>query len=265
MANEPAGIMELVVGLQALAPDLVVLEATGGLEMALVGYLTQAQLPVVVVNPRQVRDFARALGKLAKTDTLDARVLARFGEATKPQPRPLPDAQTQELQELLARRRQLVETLTGEKNRLATAVQQVASPAARTYGVAATSVGAVEPRLGNLDSFQPSVASQRAIAEECAWSRSVLCGTLLGHQLPELGSLDRRQIAALAGVAPSTETAALCGAGALCGGGRSSVRAALHGALVASRFNPVIQAFHQRLLESGKPKKVALTACMRNC
>lgn len=263
VANEPVGIMELVVALQALAPDLVVLEATGGLEMALVGYLAQAQLPVVVVNPRQVRDFAKALGKLAKTDTLDARVLARFGEATKPQPRPLPDAQAQELQGLLARRRQLVEMLTAEKNRLATAVERVRPQLQEHIDWLRRQLEWLNQDLGTLIRSSPVWRAKEQLLRSVPGVGPVLCSTLLG-QLPELGSLDRRQIAALVGVAPFNRDSGTLRGRRTVWGGRSSVRAVLYmGTLVATRFNPVIQAFYQRLCAAGKPKKVALTACMR--
>lgn len=263
VSNRPAGILELVVELQALAPDLVVLEATGGLEMALVAELAQVQLPVVVVNPRQVRDFAKALGKLAKTDTLDAGVLARFGEATKPQPRPLPDAQSQELQGLLARRRQLVEMLTAEKNRLGTAVVRVRPQLQEHIGWLQRQLEQLNQDLGTLIRSSPVWRAKEHLLTSVPGVGPVLCTTLLG-QLPELGSLDRREIAALVGVAPFNRDSGTLRGRRTVWGGRSSVRAALYmGTLVASRYNPVIRAFYQRLLESGKPKKVALTACMR--
>lgn len=263
VTHEAEGIMELVAELQSLAPDLVVLEATGSLEMPLVGYLAQAQLPVVVVNPRQVRDFAKALGRLAKTDTLDAEVLARFGEATKPQPRPLPGTQAQELQGLLARRRQLVEMITAEKNRLGTAVERVRPQVQEHIEWLQRQLEQLNQDLGTTLRASPVWRAKEKLLSSVPGVGPVLCSTLLG-QLPELGSLDRRQISALVGVAPFNRDSGTLRGRRTVWGGRSAVRAALYmAALVASRYNPVIRAFYQRLLEAGKPKKVALTAGMR--
>lgn len=263
VTHEPESIAELVEELRALAPELVVLEATGSLEMSLVGYLAQAHLPVVVVNPRQVRDFAKAVGQLAKTDTLDALVLARFGEATKPQPRPLPDAQAQELQGLLARRRQVVEMLTAEKNRLGTVVERVRPQVQEHIEWLQRQLERLNQDLGTTIRSSPVWRAKEKLLSSVPGVGPVLCGTLLG-QLPELGSLDRRQISALVGVAPFNRDSGTLRGRRTVWGGHSAVRAALYMAtLVASRYNPVIRAFYQRLLEAGKPKKVALTAGMR--
>jgi transposase len=261
--HHPEGIASLVAQLAAQSPTLVVLEATEGLELPLVGELLSAQLPVVVVNPRQVRDFAKALGKLAKTDALDARVLAQFGEATKPQLRPLPDAQTQELHALVARRRQLVGMLTAEKNRLRTATPRVQPQLQEHIQWLQQRLEEVDQDLRGLIRSTPAWRAKEKVLRSVPGVGPVLTVTLVG-QVPELGQLDRRQLSALVGVAPFNRDSGTLRGKRTVWGGRSSVRAALYMAtLVATRFNPVIKAFYQRLLEAGKPKKVALTACMR--
>jgi transposase len=261
-ATDERGIAELVARLGALAPTLIVLEATGGREVPLVAALAEAGLPVAVVNPRQVRDFARAIGQLAKTDALDAQVLARFAEAVQPDPRPLPDARAQELSALLARRRQLVGMLTAERNRLDTAL-----PAGRTRIQA--HIAWLEQELTDVDGgLHEAIQASPLWREQEDLLRSVpgigpTTATTLLAEVPELGRLDRKAIAALLGVAPLN-----CESGTLRGrrlvwGGRARVRAALYMAtLVATKHNPTIRAFYQRLCAAGKPKKVALTACM---
>ena len=257
------GVEELVSQIEDLSPALVLLEATGGLELPLVATLAAAGLPVVVVNPRQVRDFARATGTLAKTDALDAEVLAHFAEAVRPSVRPLRDAETQVLNSLAARRHQVTTMLVSEKNRLCTAISAV-RPRIEAH------IAWLEQELENLDGgLRQTLHRSPVWREKDDLLRSVpgvgeqISLTLLAH-LPELGTLDRRQIAALVGVAPfNRDSGTLRGKRAIWGG-RSRVRAALYmGALVASRFNPVIRDFYQRLLAAGKPKKVALVACMR--
>lgn len=264
VANDGAGLGQLVSRLKTLEPQLVVLEATGGLELPLVAALAVEELPVVVVNPRQVRDFARATGKLAKTDALDASVLAHFGEAVKPPVRPLRDAETQALNSLVARRHQVMSMLVSEKNRLNAAI---------AVGVRSSIEAHIEwlqRELGDLDTNLRQTLRQSPVwREKDNLLRSVpgvgeqISLTLLAH-LPELGTLDRRQIAALVGVAPfNRDSGTLRGRRAVWGG-RARVRAVLYmGALVAARYNPVIKDFYQRLLAAGKPKKLALTACMR--
>ena len=263
LANDEAGIEVCVVQLGAVAPERIVLEASGGLELPLVAALAAAALPVVVVNPRQVRDFARATGRLAKTDALDAQVLAHFAEAVRPELRPLPDAETQALRDLVARRRQLVAMLVAERQR------RRAARAAVRPGIEAH-IAWLQQALAQLDDqLQTSVQlSPHWRAHDQLW-RSVpgvgpqLARTLLA-QLPELGQLDRRRIAALVGVAPYNRDSGQWRGSRSIWGGRASVRAALYmSALVASRHNPVIRDFYQRLLARGKPKKSALTACMR--
>jgi transposase len=260
--NDAAGHAALVPQVQALAPALIVLEATGGLEVPVAAALATAGLPVAVVNPRQVRDFGRAVGQLAKTDALDAALLARFAAVVQPVPRPLPDAEAQALTALLARRRQVVAMLTAERQRLATA----RPPVRRRVQAHITWL---EAELADLD------ADLRAAIEASpVWRatedllRSVpgigpVTATTLLAELPELGRLNRKQIGALVGVAPLH-----CDSGTRRGqrpvwGGRGQVRAVLYMAtLVAVRHNPVLRAFYTRLLAAGKPKKVALVAAM---
>ena len=263
VAHDEQGLAQLVAALAALTPALIVLEATGGLELELVGALALAGLPVVVVNPRQVRDFARATGRLAKTDALDAAVLAHFAEAVRPPLRPLSDAQTQTLRQLLTRRRQLVGMRVAEGQRLTRASAAV-RPSIEAH------LAWLEQQLGALETeLQQQLRSSPVWRERDQLLRSVpgvgeqLSLTLLA-ELPELGRLNRRAIAALVGVAPFNRDSGRRRGRRTIWGGRARVRAMLYmGALSASRHNPVIRAFYQRLLAAGKPKKVALTACMR--
>ena len=260
---DETGIEGLIPQIVDLEPALVLLEATGGLELPLVAALAAAALPVVVVNPRQVRDFAKATGTLAKTDTLDAGVLAHFADAVRPEVRPLKDAETQVLNSLTARRHQVMTMLVSEKNRLGTAIGAV-SPRIEAH------IAWLEQELSDLDQgLRQTLRRSPVWREKDDLLRTVpgvgpqLSLTLLAH-LPALGTLNRRQIAALVGVAPyNRDSGALRGKRAVWGG-RSRVRAVLYmGALVASRHNPAIRDFYQRLLAAGKPKKVALVASMR--
>lgn len=261
--NAEPDIAALVVRLQACRPTLIVLEATGGFELAVTAALVAAQQPVVVVNPRQVRDFAKATGRLAKTDALDAAILAQFAEAVRPALRPIPEATMQALAAVLARRRQLVAMHTAESNRLGTALPPV------RQGIRAHLTW-LDRQLAQLDEDLT-----RAIRQSPVWREKddllqsapgvgpVLARTLLAA-LPELGTLTRKQIAALVGVAPLNRDSGTWRGRRRVWGGRAHVRAALYmSALVATRYNPVIRAFYQRLCAAGKAKKVALTACMR--
>ena len=260
--NETGG-EELISQMVDLGPALVLLEATGGLELPLVVALAAAGLPVVVVNPRQVRDFARATGTLAKTDALDAAVLAHFADAVRPAVRPLRDAETQVLNSLAARRHQVMTMLVSEKNRLNAATVAV-SPRIETH------IAWLKQELKDLDKDLRQTLRQSPVwREKDDLLRSVpgvgeqLSLTLLAH-LPELGTLNRRQIAALVGVAPFNRDSGTLRGKRTVWGGRARVRAALYmGALVGSRHNPVIRDFYQRLLAAGKPKKLALTASRR--
>ena len=259
--NQEEGIQELVGRLQALGPTLVVLEATGALELPLVAELAAAVVPTAVVNPRQVRDFARATGQLAKTDRLDARTLARFGEAVRPPPRALPEAQTQLLMAFLARRRQVVAMLTAEKNRFQTARPAVHPDIQRHIALLGESLSKLDSDLNETLRQSPLWREQEQLLRSVPGVGPVLCLTLLA-QMPELGTLGRRQIAALAGVAPLNRDSGALRGKRTTWGGRARLRAALYmGTLVATQYNPVIRAFYQRLCAAGKPKKVALTAC----
>ena len=263
VSYDTPGVANLLVQLAELAPTLVVLEATGGLETFLVGELAGVQLPVVVVNPRQVRDFAKAVGKLAKTDALDAQVLAHFGEATKPDLRPLPDDSTRELQALLARRSQVVEMVTAEKNRCRTATQRLQPQIQEHIRYMEKQLKELEQGLSELLSSSPVWRTKEKLLGSVPGVGPVLTVTLLAG-LPELGRLDRREIASLVGVAPFNRDSGTLRGKRTVWGGRNSVRATLYMAtLAATRYNSVMRAFYQRLLEAGKPKKVALTACMR--
>ena len=263
VTNDDAGINAVVTHFRELHPALIVVEPTGGLELPLTAALAAAGLPVAVVNPRQVRDFAKATGRLAKTDRLDAQVLAHFAQAVQPAPRPLPDAQTQELAALLARRQQLVQMLTAEKNRLGTSRAPVRQRV-RVHISWLTQELADSDRLLN-DTIQdsPLWRVKDDLLQGVKGIGPVVSITLMAD-LPELGTLDRWQIAALVGLAPFNRDSGLMRGKRRVWGGRARVRAALYMAtLVATRYNPVIKAFYQRLLEAGKVKKVALTACMR--
>jgi len=263
VGNEPAGHGAVVERLRALAPTVIVLEATGGYEAPVVAALAAAGLPVVVVNPRQVRDFGRASGKLAKTDALSAALLAHFGEVMRPPVRPLPDAVTQELQQWLARRRQLVEMLTAEQNRRPSAPAPVQKQILAHIGGLRRQLKSVERRLRELIQRSPVWQEQQQLLVSVPGVGPVLATTLLAD-VPELGHLNRKQIAALVGVAPlNRDSGTLCGQRVIWGG-RAPVRAVLYmAALVASKSNPLIRGFYDRLVAKGKPKKVALTACMR--
>ena len=263
ISNDESGIRELVSRLKALGPALVVLEASGGLELPSVAALAAASLPVVVVNPRQVRDFAKATGTPAKTDALDAAVLAHFADAVRPAVRPLRDAETQVLNSLVVRRRQVVAILMAEKNRLGTAIGAV------KHRIEAHTTW-LEQEINDIDEgLRQTLRSSPVWREKDDILRTVpgvgehLSLTLLAH-LPELGTLNRRQIAALVGVAPFNRDSGTMRGKRRVWGGRTRVRAVLYmGALAASRFNPVVRDYYQRLLAAGKPKKVALVACMR--
>ena len=263
VSYDESGVGELVAQLEDLDPALVLLEASGGLELPLVAALAAAALPVVVVNPRQVRDFARATGTLAKTDALDAAVLAHFADAVRPSVRPLRDAETQVLNSLAARRHQVMTMLVSEKNRLGTAISAV-RPRIEAH------IAWLEQELDDLDEgLRQTLHSSPVWREKDDLLRTVpgvgeqLSLTLLAY-LPELGTLDRRQVAALVGVAPFNRDSGTLRGKRTVWGGRSRVRAALYmGTLSATRCNPLIRDFYQRLLASGKPKKVALVACMR--
>lgn len=264
VARNAAGLDQLVERLRALAPALVALEATGGFEVIAAAALATAELPVIVVNPAQIRAFAKALGQRAKTDPIDAGVIARFAEATRPAPRPLPDHATRLLADLVTRRRQIVAMITAERQR----AQHFPQP--RLKNSIARLIAALERELAELDT-----GLDEAVRASPAWREAedllasvpgigkTIARTLIA-ELPELGSLDRREIAALAGLAPFTRQSGRWRGKAAIAGGRASVRAALFlGAMVARRHNPALRAFGERLLAAGKPRMVALVAVAR--
>jgi transposase len=261
--NHERGIPQLVERLRRLQPERIVLEATGGYELAVLAALGCAELPVVAVNPRQVRQFAKAVGRLAKTDALDAQVLAQFAAVVKPALRPLPDAATRELAGLLARRRQLIEMQTAETTRLNQAVDLV-RPEIREH------LRWLDKRVAQLDRdlhdrlrHSPLWREKDDLLRSIPGVGPILSTTLLA-EVPELGGVTHRQLSALVGVAPFN-----CDSGKWKGtrriwGGRAAVRAVLYMATCAAvRHNPVVRALYQRLVAAGKRKKVALVACMR--
>lgn len=262
-AHDEAGMGHLVDRLRSLGPSLIVLEATGGMELPLVGALLAAGLPVAVMNPRRIRDFARATGKLAKTDALDASILARFAEVMRPTPRPLPDAETQRLGAVLTRRRQLLEMLVAEKNRLGSAPHYMRGDIQKHIDWLQQALDGSNGEVRDLIRSSSLWRDKDRVLRSTPGVGPVVSTTLLA-ELPELGTLNRREIAALVGVAPfNRDTGRLRGKRVICGG-RAPVRASLYmAALVASRHNPAIRDFYDRLIAAGKSKKLALTACMR--
>jgi transposase len=263
VANDDTGIAELVVRIAKAVPALVVLEATGGYEWLVAAALAGKGIPVAVVNPRQVRDFAKATGVLAKTDRIDARVLARFAEAIRPEPRPLPTPEAKELEELLSRRRQIVDMLTMEKNRLGIAASQ-----RMQRGIEKHITWLEEALRRANDDIDKAVRASPLWREQEDLLRSVpgigpvTARTLLA-ELPELGSLNRKQIAALVGVAPLNRDSGTLQGIRTCWGGRANIRQVLYmAALTAVRRNPVIRRTYLAFKARGKKHKVALVACM---
>jgi transposase len=263
VTNDDQGLADLAPRLVALAPSLIVLEATGGFEMLAAITLAKVGLPIAVVNPRQVRDFAKAMGQLAKTDALDAGMLADFAQRVRPEPRPLPDEAAQFLESLLTRRRQIVEMLTAEKNRLGFA----RGPIKRDIS---QHIRWLEKRLTDVDGeLQDAVAASPLYQAKSDLLRSVpgvgpVTALTLLATLPELGQLSRHQIAALVGVAPMNRDSGMMRGKRMVWGGRAPVRAVLYmAALVGLKHNPALRVFYERLRAAGKPFKVAATACMR--
>jgi transposase len=261
VANDEVGIKDLV--RQLVPADLVILEATGGLETPVASALAAAGIAVAIVNPRQVRDFARATGRLAKTDRLDAEVLARFGEAVRPEARPLADQQAKALEALVTRRRQLVEMLTAEKNRRARAPKVLHRSIDEHIRWLEKRLSGFDDELGALIRQTPLWRERDELLRSVPGVGKVLACTLLA-QLPELGMLNRKQIAALAGLAPFNRDSGSMRGSRCIWGGRAQVRRVLYMATVAGvRSNPAIRAFYLRLRANGKHAKPALTACMR--
>ncbi len=263
VAHDRAGVRELRQQLVKRQPALVVMESTGGLERTLARLLEAAGLAVAVVNPRQVRHFARASGRLAKTDTLDAQVLASFAEALRPPVRRLASLKEQELRDLEGRRRQLVGMIIGERNRLKTASPLVSRQIGRHVRTLERDVKALQERLNTLLGADPQWKAKVDLLESVPGVGHVVSASLLAG-LPELGALNRQRIASLVGVAPFNHDSGKHKGKRIVWGGRAPVRSALYmAALVATRYNPVIRTFYRRLLDAGKPKKVALVAAMR--
>jgi len=261
--NDDRGISEAVSTLRKLSPALIVMEATGGIEAPLVAALAVAELPVVIVNPRQIRDFAKAMGKLAKTDVLDAQVMAYFAATVQPKLRTLPDAQSKEFAAILARRRQIIEMLTAERNRLSSAREVVRERIKDHIAWLDQELGSIDEELRHSVKRSPAWREKDNLLQSVPGVGPVLSATLLAD-VPELGTLNRRQIAALVGVAPLNRDSGKLRGKRSVWGGRAKVRPALYmGTLVAIRHNIVIKTFYQRLCAAGKEKKVALTACMR--
>ena len=264
VGRDGAGIAALIGRLQALKPAAIAVEATGGFETVVAAGLAGAGLPVVVVNPAQIRAFAKALGKRAKTDAIDARVIAHFVEATRPAIRPLPDEATRLLADLVARRRQIIEMIGAERQR----EKRMSAP--RLKKSIARLIGALEKELTSLDGDiddavrgSPAWREKEDLLASVPGVGPVIARTLIA-ELPELGQLTRKQVAALAGLAPFTRQSGQWRGRSFIGGGRSSVRTMLFlGALVAKRHNPVLKAFFDRLVAAGKPKMVALIAVAR--
>jgi len=264
VARDDEGLKTLTERLQAERPALVVLEATGGLQVKAAGALAAVGLPVAVVNPRQVRDFARATGQLAKTDRLDARTIAFFASAVQPEPRPLPDKAAELLRALIARRRELVEFRVAERNRLRQSViAWLRRDIERSIAMVTKWIEAIDAEIETHVKGSPIWHVQEDLLRSVPGVGKMVSRTLLA-ELPELGKLNRRKIAALVGVAPFARDSGLFRGRRMITGGRPTVRAILYmAAVTASRCNPVIAAMYQRLRASGKPAKVALTACMR--
>ena len=258
--TSPAAITGLVARLTQLAPERIIVEATGGLETEVVVALSLAGLPVVVVNPRKVRDFARASGQLAKTDRLDAQLLARFGRVMAPEIRPLPDALTRELGDLISRRRQIAEMIVAESNRLRTAGVSVRPAIERHLTYLRQEIAEIDQQVRQLIERSPVWRATASLLESVPGVGPVIASTLLA-EVPELGNLSGKQIAALVGLAPFAADSGKQRGSRHIRGGRGGVRRALYvGSLSAIRFNPVLKVFYTRLVAAGKPKKVALIA-----
>jgi len=263
VANDEPGCRDLISLLKPLSPKLIVLEATGGLENLVTGMLVAEGFPVVVVNPRQVRDFAKATGKLAKTDRIDAKIIAHFGEAIKPEPRAFKDEDSQALTALMTRRRQIIDMITAEKNRLGSSHESVKKDIKET-------INWLESRLKDIENDLSKAISENVVWQEkskilttCKGIGPVSSTTVLGS-LPELGTLNRREITALVGVCPYNRDSGKMRGKRTIFGGRANVRAVLYMAtLTAIRFNPPIKEFYDRLTKAGKLHKVAMVACMR--
>jgi transposase len=264
VSRDSKGLEELVERLLALAPALIALEATGGFETIVAATLAGAQLPLAVINPAQIRHFARALNKRAKTDAIDAAVIASFAAAVKPEPRPLPDAEARLLGELAARRRQIIEMLVAERQREKRVVQtRVRKSLARHITVLQQELTKIDDDIDMMVRGSPAWREKENLLVSVPGVGNIISRILLA-ELPELGSLDRQEIASLAGLAPFTRQSGAWKGKSRIGGGRAAVRAALYmAAMSAIRCNPALKVFYRRLLAAGKPKMVALIAVAR--
>jgi transposase len=262
--RDETGLASLVERLCAIAPALVVIEATGGYETVVASALAAARLPLAVVNPRRIRDFARATGKLAKTDALDAAAIAHFAEAVRPPVRPIQDEEAQALGERVARRRQIIEMMVAERNRRRHVTQtRIQGAIDRHLALLQTELSEIERDIDGAIRQSAAWQANADLLESVPGVGKATLRTLIA-ELPELGTLDRRKIAALAGLAPMNRDSGQRRGRRAIAGGRASVRAALYmAALVATRANPVIAAYHAKLRAAGKAHKQALTACMR--
>lgn len=264
VARDGKGLEHLVDRLRAVSSQLIVIEATGGFETIVAAALAGAGLPLAVINPAQIRHFARAVGKQAKTDPIDAAVIAHFAEAVKPVPRPVADEEAQLLAELVARRRQIIEMAVAERQRAKRATNhQVRKSLARHITVLEKELRAIDQDIDGLVRGSPVWRAKEDLLASVPGIGKILARTLLA-ELPELGTLDRRSVASLAGLAPYTRQSGQWRGKSMIAGGRAAVRSALFiAALVASRCNPVLRVFYQRMLAAGKPKMVALIALAR--
>ena len=261
-ANDDSAMETLCGRMIALHPTLIVLEATGGYELRAAAALAAAGLPVAVVNPRQVRSYARSVGQLAKTDRIDARILARFADAVRPEARPLPDANTRAIEALITRRRQLVAMITAEENRLQMALPITRKEIKTHVAWLRRQLAKINETLDDSVRRSPIWRAKDDLLQSVPGIGNTTAHTLLAL-LPELGSINEKQIAALVGVAPLNQDSGTFRGRRRVYGGRARVRTALYmAALVASRHNPVLKAFYGRLRDAGKPAKVALVACM---
>lgn len=264
VGRDSEGLAALIGRLELLKPHLVVLEATGGFEQTVAAALAAAAVPLAVVNPRQIRDFARATGQLAKTDALDAKAIAGFAAKVQPEPRPVPDEQARALGELVARRRQIIEMMTAERNRRRQLTgRRLIKGVDRMLAALQKELSELEGDIGGSIRGTPVWRERDELLRSVPGVGNIVARTLIAD-LPELGRLDRKQIAALVGVAPLNRDSGKMRGRRTTWGGRAKVRCVLYmAALVASRRNPVLAAFYRRLIAAGKAKKLALTAVMR--
>ena len=262
--RNPAGLEQLTLRLGALSPNLVALEASGGFETVVAAALAAARLPVVVVNPAQIRAFAKAIGQRAKTDPIDAAVIAHFAEATRPEPRPMPDEATRLLADLVARRRQILEMMVAERQReKRVTVPHLRKSIMRLLKVLERELTSVDTDINDAVRGSPAWREKEDLLASVPGVGPTIARTLIA-ELPELGQLSRRQVAALAGLAPFTRQSGQWRGKSFIGGGRTSVRTALFmGAMVAKKYNPVLRTFFNRLVAAGKPKMIALIAVAR--